>query len=89
MNPAANDTPCPLWVRHARNVWTQDECAPDAETVDEAWLRMFGEKSDTGNAVDVWDGGDWIGWLMPNNYVYGYGHMGGTIHRATIVAVYS
>jgi hypothetical protein len=29
--------------REASTIWSEDECAPDAEDLDSAWLRIFGE----------------------------------------------
>ena len=77
----------PLWSQHDRLIWSQDTQAPDAETCQDAWLRLFGETLDVTQAVDSVDLGDTIGWLMPNGYVCWNYCDGAQISRPSIISI--
>lgn len=46
-------------------VWREDDCAPDAESLDAAWRRLFGEPLDLSRALLTVDGGDCTAHLFP------------------------
>ncbi len=55
------DTGAPLWI--------EDECAPDAESLSEAWARLFAEPFEKRRALKIADEGDAISYEMPGGYV--------------------
>ena len=56
-------------IEEGASLWQQDECAPNAESLGEAWRRLFGEELDTSKAVHEADYGDAIGYEMPGGYI--------------------
>lgn len=50
-------------------VWSEDDAAPDAESIHEAWQRLFGEPLDVRRAARKEDWGDCDLHLMPNGHV--------------------
>jgi len=51
------------------DVWTEDDCAPDAESLSNAWLRLFNEPLETKKALKTKDVGDADLYYMPNGRV--------------------
>lgn len=47
----------PAWARKIRWIWRQDECAYDAEQLEDAWQRIFGEVLPKRHASPIWDAG--------------------------------
>jgi hypothetical protein len=78
----------PLWVRFDRTIWEEDD-VPDAESIEGAWLRLFGEPFDESQAVDYVDLGDAFAWLLPNGHVYWNACDGRFIARAVITGILS
>ncbi len=48
----------------AKRLWVEDECAPDAERIGQAWQRLFGEPRPA-KALQEQDGGDCVAYLYP------------------------
>lgn len=59
-------------------LWVEDECAPDAESIQAAWKRLFGEELDTSKAVREADYGDAVLYEMPGGYVATMSYPGNT-----------
>lgn len=49
-------------------LWQEDDCAPDAASLSEAWEHIFAEKFASGEAKEKEDWGDTDVYLMPNGY---------------------
>jgi hypothetical protein len=57
-----NGTKGKIWAhfRKAKKLWEEDECAPDAEQYEAAWLRLFGVKFDQSTILMMVEYGDCV-----------------------------
>jgi hypothetical protein len=52
-----------------KRVFTEDECAPDAESIGQAWRRLFGVERQDEILVEKQDGGDCMVFLYASGRV--------------------
>lgn len=67
--------------KKTRTIWAEDECTthdPDHETLEKAYLRIYGEKLDYDAAVSKEDHGDGVEHVMPNGAIVWASFPGGS-----------
>ena len=72
----AEDVPINNWRDHAVILWREDECAPDAEPVQDAFKRMTGRPIERHDPVNQMDEGDCIAVFYKSGWMAGYTPMG-------------
>jgi hypothetical protein len=70
-------------MERGKRIWADEPCdrTEGHENIYAVWKRLFGERLQTGRAVQFEDGGDVVRYRMPNGYVVEFACDGHAIYE--------